>query len=121
MLTVTLRAPNRIDLEIRGKIDSEAMRDGLDALLAHAAGIEQGRMLYRITELKLPSLGSLMVELSRLPELFGLIGKFDRVAVVADKKWLQKVGEIEGRFFPGVEIRGFDPDQEDEAERWLVS
>ena len=71
MLDVTLRAPNRIDLDLSGKLDAEQMRAGLDALLEHAAGIEHGTILYRITDLKVPSLGSLMVELSRLPELFG--------------------------------------------------
>ena len=60
------------------------------------------------------------VELQRLPVLFRLIRKFDRVAVVADKTWVQKVSEIEGAFIPGVVIKGFDPDEEDAAEAWLA-
>jgi len=45
--------------------------------------------------------------------------KFDRAAVLTDKTWLKTVSELEGVFFPGLEIKAFDRDQK--AEAWLSS
>ena len=67
----------------------------------------------------MPTLGAIGVELSKLPRLFGLIRKFDRVAVLANQHWVQKVSEIEGFFMPGLEIKAFDRDAKEEAEAWL--
>lgn len=120
MFRVIRNGPNRIDIEFSGKLDSNDMKVALDELINEAEGIEHGRMLYRIENFKLPTLGALGVELSRLPELFRLIAKFDRVAVLADRGWVQTTSEIEGALIPGLEIKAFNLDHEAEAETWLV-
>ncbi|MDX1480375.1 MAG: STAS/SEC14 domain-containing protein [Woeseiaceae bacterium] len=117
MFVVERHSPNRLDIRIEGKLDSDAMRAALDSLEAQSEDIEQGRMLYRIQNFDLPTFGALGVELSRLPSLFRMIGRFSRVAVVADRKWLRKASEIEGKLLPGVDIRAFEDDAA--AERWL--
>lgn len=119
MFEVTRKEGNRLDIDFTGKLDSDAMRAALDDLMAKGEGIENGRMLYRIDNFSFPSLGAIWVELSRLPELFRFIRKFDRAAVVADKKWLRKISEFEGALIPGLEIKAFTPEQEGQAEAWL--
>jgi len=120
MFHTTRKGPNRLEIGFSGKLDSDAMKAALDQLVSAAEGIEHGRILYRIGSFDCPTFGALGVELKRLPELFRLIRKFDRVAVVADKTWVQKVGEIEGVLIPGLVIKGFDPDEEAAAEAWLA-
>ena len=120
MLTVKPNGPNRIDLELDGQLDSDDMAIALDALLKAAEGIENGTMLYRIHDFQLPTLAAIGVELSRLPALFGLIGKFKRCAVLADENWLKAIGELEGGLIPGLEIKGFDLNNEVIAEAWLA-
>jgi hypothetical protein len=120
MLIVKPIGPNRIDLELNGQLDSDDMAVALDALVKAAEGIENGRMLYRITNFQMPTLAALGVELSRLPALFGLIGKFERCAVLADENWLKAIGELEGILIPGLEIKGFDLNNESIAEAWLA-
>lgn len=119
MHRITPNGANRLDIELDGKLDAEEMRSMLDELVFASASIEHGRMLYRISNFHLPSLGALGVEVARLPSLFRLVRRFDRVAVLADRNWLKKLSEIEGALFPGLEVRGFDPDQRAEAETWL--
>ncbi len=75
--------------------------------------------MYDVIDFHLPSLGAIGIELSHLPSLFGLIKNFHRAAVLTDKKWIKKVSELEGSFYPGVEIKGFNRDQKAEAEAWL--
>lgn len=120
MLRVSPNGPNRLDLELDGKLDAESMRAGLDELFSKSEGIENGRMLYRIAEFDIPTFGALGVEFSRLPALFGLIKKFDRVALLADQSWVRKAGEIEGALFPGLAIKAFEPADDAAAEAWLA-
>lgn len=120
MFTVVPNGLNRLDLEFGGKLDSDDMRAALDELVSKSGSIESGRMLYRIGDFEFPTLGALVVELSRLPELFKLMKKFDRVAVLTEKKWVQKVSEFEGMLIPGLEIKAFDFKAEEEAEAWLA-
>ena len=121
MFKVNPNGPNRIDIEISGKLDSKAMKIALDELTAKSEGIKHGQLLYRIDNFEIPTLGALAVELSRIPELFRLIGRFDRAAVLSSKKWIQNASEIEGALMPGLEIKAFDLDEEAEAEMWLAA
>ncbi len=119
MFRVTRKGDRRVDIDLAGKLDSDAMRVALDELNEQSIGIEQGRMLYRIGDFALPTLGAMAVELARLPQLFRLVRRFERVALVADQQWLRKLSELEGALIPGVDIKGFEPEQEAEAEAWL--
>jgi len=121
MFKVKPNGPNRVDIEFSGKLDSNEMKAALDEFISKTKDIEHGKMLYRIRDFDLPSLGAIRVELSRLPELFKIIRKFDRAAVLADKGWVRKASEIEGALFPGIEIKAFDRNEEAEAEAWLAS
>lgn len=121
MLTITKPAPDRIDITLTGAIDADAMRAGLADLLAQAEGVEHGKMLYRIPDFEMPTLGAIMVELGQLPRLFGLLHRFDRCAVLSDIEWLRRAAEIEGAVLPGVTIKSFAMDAQTEAEAWLAT
>jgi len=121
MFHVSRRGENRIDIDFSGKLDSRAMRAALDDLLFKSEGISHGRMLYRIGDFDVPTLGAMGVELARIPQLFRFIRRFDRCAVVSSKEWLRKASEIEGALFPGLSIKAFDENQNTEAHNWLES
>ena len=121
MFKVLKHDKNRQDIDISGKLDSNNMKVVLDELLSSAEDIKQGKILYRIENFDIPTLGAIGVELSRVPELFKFIRKFDRIAVLADKNWVKKVGEMEGALIPGLEIKAFDLDEKSEADKWLSS
>ncbi len=119
MFNVNLKGKNRLDIELSGRLDTEEMKTALDDLVSKSAHIENGKMLYDIIDCHLPSPGAIAIEISRLPAMFGLIRKFDRAAVLADQTWIKKVSQLEGAFFPNLEIKAFDRSQRDEAEAWL--
>lgn len=120
MLKITKPEVDRVDIELVGTLDSDGMREALDSLIEASEGVKHGRMLYTIMNFSMPTLGAMAVELTRLPKLFGLIGKFERCAVVSDRSWVRTMGEIEGMFIPGLVIKSFDLDQADAAEAWLA-
>ncbi len=121
MFEVVRNGTNRLDINFGGKLGKDEMKVALDELFNSGKDIENGRMLYRIDDFELPTLGAMGVEFSRLPEAFRFIKKFDRAAVLVDKKWVKKASEIEGALIPGLKIKAFDLDQEPEAEAWLAS
>ncbi|PRY77535.1 SpoIIAA-like protein [Yoonia maritima] len=119
MLKITSPKANRLDIELHGGIDADTMRMALDDLIAKSEGISDGKMLYTITDFSLPTLGAIGVEFARLPKLFGLLGKFDKCAVLSDAGWLRTAAEVEGALIPGLKIKSFELAQIDDAEGWL--
>lgn len=121
MFNVTRIEKNGLNIEFSGSLNPEEMEFALDDFISKANGIENGTMLYEIGEFEFPSLVTIGVKLSKLPTLFGFIRKFKKAAIVTDKKWLQKVSEIEGLLIPGLEIKAFASDDKPAAEEWLTS
>ena len=119
MLTITKPQPNRVDIDLSGKISSEEMAKGLDELLDLSQDVNNGTMLYTITSFAFPDLGAIVVEMGRLPKLFGLLARFDRCAVLSDVAWLRAAAEVEGAVLPGFDIKAFDLTERDAAEAWL--
>lgn len=119
MFNVERVAPDRLDITLSGRLEADSMKIALDDLLRQADGIENGKMLYEVIDFHIPSLGALTIELSRLPELFGLVKRFRRAALLADETWMQKTAELKGFLIPGLEIQPFERSQRDQAEAWL--
>lgn len=120
MLTITKPSDNRVDLDLTGTLDAETMRNALSELIEKSEGVSGGRMLYKISDFAFPTLGAIGVEMGYLPKLFGLLGKFDKCAVLSDAAWIRNAAELEGRMFPGIEIKAFAMDDSAAAEAWLA-
>ena len=121
MFTVKRNGENRLDIVLSGKLHIKEMKTAINELLEASEGIENGVMLYEIIDFRLPSLGAIAVEFSRLPSMTGLLHQFDRAAVLTDNKWLKMISRIESALYPGIEIKPFNRDQKAEAEEWLYS
>mgnify|MGYP001050778235 CR=1 FL=1 len=121
MLKITQNGPDRVDIDLSGRIDAVNMQAALDALFSASENINNGKMLYTIPEFAMPTLGAIGVEMTNLPRLFGLLGRFDKCAVLTDSRWLQKAAEIEGALFPGIDIKSFDLNDIEAAEAWFAS
>lgn len=121
MLKVSKISSNRVDVEFSGKLDSAQMTVMLEEMFSAIEDMEHGLLLYRIGKLEMPTLGAIGVEMANLPKIFKMMGKIDKIAVVCDQDWIQTWSEIEGKLLPGIEMKSFDLDDEDDALRWLAS
>jgi len=119
MFHVTRIGDKRIDVDFSGKLDSNEMRFALDELMRKSEGITHGQMLFRVGDFDMPTLGAVGVELSRLPQMFRFVRRFDRCAVVSAKEWVRKTSELEGALIPGLTIKAYDQDRATEAHQWL--
>lgn len=118
-MNITKVSSNRVDVEFSGRIDSDQMTKILDDIFSAIQEMEHGLLLYRVGELQMPTLGAIVVELKNLPKIFRMVQKIDRIAVVCDQTWIQTGAEIEGKLIPGLEMKSFDLDKENEAVEWL--
>lgn len=121
MLRISKPSADRLDLELSGALDREAMQAGLDDLIEQSMDITQGKMLYKVLDFEMPTMGALAVELRLMPKLFGLISKFDKCAVISDVAWIRTAAEIEGTVIPSFEIKSFPLSAAAAAEHWLDS
>jgi hypothetical protein len=119
MLTVSKPSADRLDIELSGNLNAETMRAALDQILEKSEGISEGKMLYRITDFEMPTMGALVVELQLMPKLFSLVGKFDKCAVLSDASWIRTAAEFEGAVIPSLEIKAFPLSATKAAEDWL--
>lgn len=119
MFKVSQVGKDRLDITMSGKLNSEEMKEALDELVNKAKDIHDGKLLYDVVDFHLPSLNAIAIEFSRFPAMFAWIRKFKRAAVLTDKTWVRKISELEGALIPGLDIKGFERDQKDEAVAWL--
>ena len=119
MFVLKVTGSNRVDMEFSDKIDSEGMRQILDEFEEKLEGMDNVRMLYRIENFQMPTFGAMMVKMGEMPSLLKLLKRFDKIGILADKTWIQKVADLEGCLFPGLDIKGFDLDRRGDAEAWL--
>jgi hypothetical protein len=119
MLNVSKPSANRVDIELSGALDAEAMRSVLDHLIEKSESITHGKMLYTISDFEMPTLGAMAVELHRMPKLISLTCKFDKCAVLSDTAWIRTAAEIEGAVIPSLAIKGFALADAKAAEAWL--
>lgn len=119
MFKIERTGPDRMDIMMSGKLDSEGMRKALDELVERSEGISHGKMLYDVVDYHLPTLGAITIEFARLPKMLGFIRHFSRAAVLTDKAWLKAVSEFEGKLIPGLQIRAFERNERAAADQWL--
>ncbi|WP_041522361.1 SpoIIAA family protein [Gilvimarinus agarilyticus] len=110
---------NHLNITLSGRLNKEQMSQALDDLMVKARGVDHGTMLYDVVDFKLPEPRAVLAEFMRMPSMLGLIRKFDRVAVLADQSWLQKISELEGMLIPGLELKAFSRADRAAAETWL--
>ncbi|MEM6887444.1 MAG: STAS/SEC14 domain-containing protein [Pseudomonadota bacterium] len=121
MFRVFKPSENRLNIELSGALDKQAMRFALDKIMAQSEDITNGKMLYRIVDFDMPTLGAIVVEIQYFPKLLRLIAKFDKCAVQAETDWIRTAAEIEGAIIPSLEIKAFPLSAAATAEAWLRS
>lgn len=113
-------ADDIIALKLADKIggaDLDAIMDRLDTAMARHETVHVFLETHSIDGIELSGLGSYVV---RALPLFGKLGRFGRVAVVADQAWIRAGTRIESALLPGINYRTFTPEQRDEAFDWVT-
>ncbi|HET9335826.1 MAG TPA: STAS/SEC14 domain-containing protein [Sphingomicrobium sp.] len=105
----------RVANNITGK-DLDAIMDQLDAIMAAHDKVHVFVETRAIEGIELSGLSSYM---KRAMPLFSKLGRFGRVAVVADQAWIRFGTRLESALLPFISYRTFTPDRRQEALAWV--
>jgi hypothetical protein len=108
-------------LEVSGTItgeDLDAIMDRTDAIMAKHDKVHVFVETRGIAGMQIAALPHHM---SRAFPLFGKLGRFGRVAVVADQPWMRVGTRLESAMLPNVSYRVCAPEQRDEALAWVMA
>lgn len=81
---------------------------------------EQGefKLYIELIDFKWPSAGAMWEDLKAG---FNYMGSVKAVAIVTDQDWLEDIAENMGKILPNIKTDGFEPDEKEEALRWIKS
>lgn len=109
-----------IAIEMTGTVtgeDLDAVMDRLDSAMAKHAKVHLFIETRGIDGLQISAMPHYM---SRALPLFGQLGKFGRVAVVADQAWMRAATRLESAVLPNISYRVFNPEEREEALAWAL-
>lgn len=100
-----------------GGTELDAIMDRLDAAMARYEKVHVFVETRAIDGIEIASLGAYM---KRALPLLGQLGRFGRVAVVADQRWIRAMTRIESALLPHISYRTFEPGERAAALAWVV-
>lgn len=106
----------RVSHKITGA-DLDLIMDRLDSALAAHHKVHVFVETHQIDGIEFSGLPSYA---ARATPLFGKLGRFGRVAVVADQAWIRAGTRIESALLPFIAYETFTPDRRAEALAWVV-
>ena len=109
--------PRVIGIRIDGRIKSSEYARLLDTLKARLARHDTLRLYVEIR-----SFGGMSAEAFFKDLAFGLKNwdRFEREAVVTDRKWLHSAAWALDRVFPHTEVKAFAPEEAEQARAWIA-
>lgn len=120
MLELIDSADDVIALKMSGKItgaDLDAVMNRLDHAMANHDKVHVFVETHSIDGIEISGLPAY---LARAFPLFGKLGHFGRVAVVADQTWIRAGTRLESALLPNISYRVFMPGERDEALAWVT-
>jgi hypothetical protein len=120
MISYTSLSPRALEAVVEGRVTKEDVREAfarLDALM-HAA--DKVDLLADIRDGVHIDLAAIGEEMRHLSQVGRMLGKMDRVALVADAAWIRAAGRIESHLLPHIDYRVFDRDGAAEARAFVL-
>lgn len=116
-----LEAPDNIlAIRISHKITGNLLETIMDRLEQIMAGHEKVHVFVEAQTIDSIELSGFPAYVSRALPLFRKLRRFDRVAVVADQRWIRTGSRIESAMLPFISYRVFTPAERDAAFAWVT-
>ena len=120
MLTILESADDVVAVHVSGTIGENDLDAVMDRLEAVMAAHDRVHVFVETQEIKGISLAGLPSYIARTLPLFEKLGRFGRVAVVADQAWVRAGTRLESAMLPNIRYRVYEPDERAEALAWVT-
>jgi hypothetical protein len=108
MITYTSLSPRALEAVVEGRVTKEDVSEAfarMDALMGSADKVD---MLADVRAGVTVDLAAIGEEMRHLAQIGRMLGKMDRLALVADPAWIRAIGRIESHLLPHIDYRVFD-------------
>lgn len=113
---IDLNSPKAVGLRLTGRVEEADMARIIKAIEEKLAHTEQVAVYVELDSFTGISFEALVEDIRfALPNF----RKFNKKAVVSDKRWVEKLTRVADKFLPSHELRHFAPDQKEEARAWV--
>ncbi len=120
MISVETLSPGLLAMTVKGKIEQSDIDSAVAAFEKAYGEADRISVVADLAEFEGISAEAFMADLryglSHLKDL----KRFDRVAVVTGRDWIEALVWIEGKLVPGATVRCFAPDDRDDARRFAA-
>lgn len=119
MLLIERLAPAVNQIIVTQKLTQEDARK----FVSFAEGLEgsaKSNLLFDLANIDGLDFAAVWQEMSHIGVVLRMLGKLDRIAIIADQSWLRTAARIEGALLPGVNYEVFSCDKADQARDWVL-
>ena len=119
MLEVLKSADDVIAIKISGKLADAELADLVQRIEASLDGREKTHMFMEVEGFSGFDVDAFARALPRGMAMLGKLGRFGRIAVVADQQWIRAWTRIESALLPGISYEVYSSDDREEALAWV--
>jgi hypothetical protein len=120
MITWISLSHRALEAVVEGRITREDVRAAFAHLEALMDSAEKLDMLADVRGDVTIDLAAIGEEMRHLSIIGRMLGRMDRVALVADPAWIRAIGRIQSHILPGIDYRVFDRAEADEARAFVM-
>ena len=119
MLEFLKSADDVIAIRISGKLADAQLADLIDRIEGSLEAREKTHMFMEVESFSGFDLDDFARALPRGMAMLGKLGRFGRIAVVADQQWIRAWTRIESALLPGISYEVYSSDEREEALAWV--
>lgn len=113
-------ADNVIALKITNKISGSDLSTIMDRVESIMSKHDKVHVFVETQSIDGIEISALPAHMARAIPMLSKLGRFGRVAVVADQAWMRVGTRLESAMLPNISYRTYMPEERDEAFRWVT-
>ena len=113
-------ADNVIALKISNKISGSDLSTIMDRVESIMSKHDKVHVFVETQSIDGIEISALPAHMARAMPMFSKLGRFGRVAVVADQAWMRVGTRLESAMLPNISYRTYMPEERDEAFEWVT-
>lgn len=109
-----------ITIEVNGTVDREDWQQVAEAVNEALRQHDHVAILADLTHLDTFTAGALYEDTKLGIQNLGVMDRFDKIALVTEKNWIERAAELGEQLVPGVEVRAFASGDTPQARQWVI-
>lgn len=120
MITSLQTRNQLITVDVNGTVDRKDWQQVADAVNEALRQHDQVAILADLTHLDTFTAGALYEDAKLGIQNLGVMDRFDKIALVTEKNWIERAAELGEQLMPDVEVRAFASGETQQARQWVI-